>query len=97
VRHTHSRLFAKFLADSGRDLRAAHHMAEEDLQWRKDIHAYDTFAWATYRFWKLDPAAKREEGDGLLREAQVAIKQALSTGTQDAEIRRHAQQILVNP
>jgi tetratricopeptide (TPR) repeat protein len=97
ARHTHSRLFAKFLADSGRDLRAAHHMAEEDLQWRKDIHAYDTFAWATYRFWKLDPAAKREEGDGLLREAQVAIKQALSTGTQDAEIRRHAQQILVNP
>lgn len=92
-RHTHSRLYSRFLADWGRHLEFAHHAAEEDLQWRKDIHAYDTFAWATYRFWLLDPKA-RIEGDGLLREAQIAIKKALSTGTKDAEIVAHSREIL---
>ncbi|MFM9873902.1 MAG: hypothetical protein ACKVQS_10620 [Fimbriimonadaceae bacterium] len=92
-RHTHSRLYSKFLADSGRHLEFAHHAAEEDMEWRHDIHAYDTFAWTTYRFWLLDPKAKLE-GDGLLKEAQVAIKKAMSLGTKDVEIVAHAKEIL---
>jgi tetratricopeptide (TPR) repeat protein len=92
-RHTHSRLYSMFLADAGRHLEFAHHAAEEDLQWRKDIHAYDAFAWATYRFWLLDPVAQIE-GDGLLAEAKVAIKKAMSLGTKDVTVLEHAKEIL---
>jgi len=92
-RHTHGRLYSQFLADAGRDLEFAHHAAEEDLQWRKDIYAYDAFAWATYRFWLLDPVAQIE-GDGLLTEAKVAIKKAMSLGTKDVLILAHAEEIL---
>jgi hypothetical protein len=63
------------------------------LQWRKDIHAYDAFAWATYRFWLLDPVAQIE-GDGLLAEAKVAIKKAMSLGTKDVTVLEHAKEIL---
>lgn len=91
-RHTHHRLLARLLADVGRELRFAHLAAEEDLKWRKDIYAYDTFAWATYRYWLLDPEAK-VEGNGLLVEAKDAMKLAMRTETKDAEILRHAEEI----
>jgi tetratricopeptide (TPR) repeat protein len=88
-RHTHSRLYAKFLADIGERLKFAHHAAEEDLTWRKDIGAYDTFAWTTYQYWKRDPNAKETEGNGLLKEAFAAIERAVATGTKDHEILSH--------
>ncbi|ARU42458.1 hypothetical protein CCB80_15390 [Armatimonadetes bacterium Uphvl-Ar1] len=91
-RHTHHRLLARLLADFGRELKFAHLAAEEDLKWRKDIYAYDTFAWATYRYWLLDPEAK-VEGNGLLNEAKDAMALALRTGTKDSEILRHSKEI----
>lgn len=91
-RHTHNRLYAQVLSEFGKDLQTAHHAAEEDLQWRKDIYAFDTFAWATFLYWKNDPKAA-DEGDVLLREAQAAMKQALRTGSQDIALVRHAEQI----
>jgi hypothetical protein len=92
-RHTHSRLYATFAADFGQNLQIAHHIAEEDLQWRKDIHAYDAFAWATYRYWLLDPVAQKTEGNVLLREALVASQKAIALGTKDIEINEHAEEI----
>lgn len=94
TRHTHDRLFAMALANLGEHLAFAHHAAEEDLQNRKDIYAYDTFAWTTYRYWKLVPASVTGEGDQLLREAEQAIEKALSTGTKDPHVLYHAGKIL---
>jgi tetratricopeptide (TPR) repeat protein len=91
-RHTHHRLLARLLADLGRELKFAHLAAEEDLKWRKDIYAYDTFSWATYLYWLLDSEAK-VEGNGLLNEAKDAMTLALRTGTKDAEILSHAKEI----
>lgn len=93
-RHTHSRLYAAFLVQAGSQLRLAHHMAEEDLQWRKDIHAYDAFAWATYNYWKYDPRGKKEEGNFLLEESVAAIRKACALGTVDPEIKAHEAEIL---
>ncbi|HLO99159.1 MAG TPA: tetratricopeptide repeat protein [Fimbriimonas sp.] len=93
-RHTHSRLYAAFLVQAGEKLRLAHHMAEEDLEWRKDIHAYDAFAWATYQYWKHDPRGKREEGNFLLQESLSAIRKATALGTKDLEIKAHEAEIL---
>ncbi|MEI7576725.1 MAG: hypothetical protein WCK51_07520 [Armatimonadota bacterium] len=90
TRHTHDRLFAMALANLGQNLAFAHHAAEEDLQNRKDIYAYDTFAWATYRYWKLIPASVTGEGDKVLREAEQAAEKALSTGSKDPHILYHA-------
>ncbi len=90
TRHTHDRLFAMALANLGQHLAFAHHAAEEDLQNRKDIYAYDTFAWATYRYWKLVPASVTGEGDQLLREAEQAMEKALSTGSKDPHLLFHA-------
>lgn len=94
-RHSHNRLYSAFLADIGRDLEHARNMAKDDLQWRKDIHAYDTLAWATYRYWLLDPKAKRS-GAPLLAEAREAIRKATSTGTADPTILAHAHEILAD-
>ena len=93
TRHTHDRLFAMALANLGKHFAFAHHAAEEDLQSRKDIYAYDTFAWATYRYWKLVPASETGEGDQLLREAERAIEKALSTDSKDPHILYHAARI----
>lgn len=89
-RHTHDRLFSMFLADRSRHPFLAHHAAEEDLENRKDIYAWDTFAWATYQYYINVPAEQTGEGDFLLTEAQQAIDKALATGVKDARILFHA-------
>jgi tetratricopeptide (TPR) repeat protein len=89
-RHTHDRLFALFLADRSRHPFLAHHAAEEDLATRKDIHAWDTFAWATFQYYANVPAEETGEGDFLLKEAQHSIDKALATGVKDARILFHA-------
>lgn len=89
-RHTHDRLFSLFLADHQRHPLLAHHAAEEDLNNRKDIYAWDTFAWSTFQYWKNVPASKTGEGDALLEEAEAAIEKALSTGVKDARVLYHA-------
>ncbi len=93
TRHTHDRLFAMALANLGEHPAFAHHAAEEDLEGRKDIYAYDAFAWATYRYWKLVPPSVTGEGDQLLREAESAIAKALSTGSKDPHLLYHAGKI----
>lgn len=93
TRHTHDRLFAMALANLGEHPAFAHHAAEEDLQNRKDIYAYDAFAWATYRYWKLVPASLTGEGDQLLREAELAMEKALGTGSKDPQLLYHAGKI----
>jgi len=68
----------------------AHHAAEEDLGSRKDVYAFDTFAWGTYQYWKNIPASVTGEGDALLDEAEAAMEKALSTGIKDAKVLFHA-------
>lgn len=89
-RHTHDRLYSMFLSDHARHPFLAHHAAEEDLGSRKDIYAYDTFAWGTYQYWKNIPASVTGEGDALLDEAEAAMEKALSTGVKDAKVLFHA-------
>ncbi|MEQ1933228.1 MAG: tetratricopeptide repeat protein, partial [Fimbriimonadaceae bacterium] len=92
--HTHDRLYAMYLADQLKDLRLAHHIAEEDLQNRQDIYAYDAFAWTTYLYYKNTPAKVTGEGDFLLFEAKRAMKKAMATGCKEPELLKHAQVIL---
>lgn len=91
--HTHDRLYAMYLADQLKDLRLAHHIAEEDLQNRQDIYAYDAFAWTTYLYYKHTPAKVTGEGDFLLFEAKRAMKKAMATGCKEPELLKHAETI----
>jgi len=93
ARHTHNRLYASAMADAGRNVAIAHHVAEGDLESRKDIYAYDCFAWATYRYWELASPQQNPEGDGLLIEAKAAMKKAMATGCKDVTLLEHAKQI----
>ncbi len=52
-------------------------LAKREMNVRQDIYAYDTLAWASYK-------------NGLLPQAQAAMKQALSRGTQDSLLFYHA-------
>ncbi len=91
--HTHDRLYALVLADQLRDLRLAHHIAEEDLLIRQDIYAYDTFAWTTYLYYKHTPKSVTREGDELLFEAKRAMDKALALGNREPELLAHASAI----
>ncbi|MBX3115288.1 MAG: hypothetical protein KF836_12050 [Fimbriimonadaceae bacterium] len=93
ARHTHNRLYASVMADAGRNLAIAHHVAEGDLDSRKDIYAYDCFAWATFRYWEMATPEQNPEGDGLLVEAKAAMKKAMATGCKDIILMKHAQRI----
>ncbi len=73
----YDRHWAIFLADTGRNLDEALALALRDLDLRKDVHAYDTLAWASHK-------------KGLHREAAAAMKQALARNTQDPSILHHA-------
>ena len=48
----------------------------EELKTRRDVYAYDLFAWSLYK-------------QGRTREAQKAMAKALSQGTQDAQLFYH--------
>ena len=73
----YDRHWALFCADTGRDLDGALALARKDIELRRDIHAYDTLAWACFK-------------KGLLPEAEAAMTKALARGTQDASLFQHA-------
>ena len=73
----YDRYRARFDADHDRHLPEALALAKREMGVRQDVYAYDTLAWASYK-------------NGLLPQAQAAMKQALSHGTQDALLYYHA-------
>jgi tetratricopeptide (TPR) repeat protein len=73
----YDREFSLFLSDHGMDPARAVSLAETELQTRKDIYGYDTYAWALH-------AAGRNA------EALVAMNQATSLGTPDAKLLLHS-------
>jgi tetratricopeptide (TPR) repeat protein len=71
---------ARLLAERPRREQEAVTLAEEAARSRADIFTMDTLAWAYYK-------------SGRLADAQSASARALRTGTRDARIRCHAEQI----
>ena len=51
--------------------------AQRELDYRRDIYAYDVLAWNLYR-------------NGKLEEAREAVEKALRLGTKDAKLFYHA-------
>jgi tetratricopeptide (TPR) repeat protein len=76
-RSLYNRELAYFYAD--RDIKAQEglELAQRELNYRRDIYAYDVLAWNLYRNGKYD-------------EASDAIEKALRLGTQDAKLFYHA-------
>lgn len=68
---------AQLLADNGNDTDQAVALARQEVESRRDVHAYDLLAWALYQ-------------DGQFSEALIAIETALSLGTKDASFYYHA-------
>ena len=71
---------ALFELDHGGDAVAALALAEGDLMERRDIYAYDAWAWALL-------------ANGRAAEADAAMAQALALGTRDARLLYHAGEI----
>ncbi len=92
--HTHDRMFSMYLADHGKMLALAQHAATHDLANRKDIYAYDTYAWATYCLAKdTTSVAGTTSPDYRLIESNQYIDKALALGTKDAKVLYHAAMI----
>ena len=85
--HTHDRMFSMYLADHGNMLDLAQHAVTHELASRKDIYAYDNYAWVTFK-WAL---SRKSRADMI--EAKQAIDRALMTGIKDPKILEHARQI----
>ncbi len=66
-----------FLADHDKKSREAYDKAVKEFAVRKDIYGADAVAWAAFKA-------------GKLPEAEVAMKEALRLGTQDAKLYYHA-------
>ena len=73
----YNRELAYFYAD--RDIKAKEGLefARRELDYRRDVYAYDVLAWNLYRNGKLD-------------EARDAVEKALRLGTKDAKLFYHA-------
>jgi len=71
---------ARFLADSGRDVRRAVELAQGAIATRRDIFTEDALAWSLFKA-------------GDIAKADAALKRALRTGTRDRMIRAHAEEI----
>jgi tetratricopeptide (TPR) repeat protein len=71
---------ARFLATRGWRLADAVRLGEEAFATRQDIYTADALAWAYFK-------------QGRLEEAHTAMTRALSTGSRDPELRRHADEI----
>ena len=52
-------------------------MAQRELDYRRDIYAYDVLAWNLFK-------------NGKFEEAREAVSKALKLGTQDAKLHYHA-------
>ena len=86
--HTHDRMFSVYLADRNEMLALAQHAATHDLVNRKDIFAYDTYAWSTYRL--AQSVAVGSNNQYRLIESKQCIDKALALGTKNATIYFHA-------
>ena len=73
----YDRHWALFCADKGRRLDEALTLARNDLELRRDIHAYDTLAWVCFK-------------KGLQKDAEAAMEKALAQGTAEAPLLYHA-------
>ncbi len=73
----YNRELAYFYADHDIKLNEALDLAKRELDYRKDIYAYDLLAWSLYK-------------NGRTEEARDAIEKALRLGTQDAKLFYHA-------
>jgi len=73
----YNRELAYFYADHDIKLSESLELARRELDYRKDIYAYDLLAWSLYKNDKAE-------------EARDAIKEALKLGTQDAKLFFHA-------
>jgi tetratricopeptide (TPR) repeat protein len=73
----YNRELAYFYADHDIKPREGLELALRELEYRRDIYAYDVVAWNLYR-------------NGKFEEARTAIDQALRLGTQDAKLFFHA-------
>jgi len=73
----YNRELAYFYADHDIQLREGLELAQRELEYRKDIYAYDLLAWSLYKNGKAD-------------EARGAMEKALKLGTRDAKLFFHA-------
>ncbi|MGH7798146.1 MAG: tetratricopeptide repeat protein [Candidatus Binatia bacterium] len=73
----YNRELAYFYADHDIKLNESLELARRELDYRKDIYAYDLFAWSLYK-------------NGKAEEARDAIDEALKLGTKDAKLFFHA-------
>jgi tetratricopeptide (TPR) repeat protein len=73
----YDRHWALFCADKGRHLDEALTLARNDLELRRDVHAYDTLAWVCFK-------------KGLQKDAETAMEKALAQGTAEALLLYHA-------
>ena len=92
--HTHDRMFSLYLADHNMMLPLAQHAATHEIANRKDINAFDTYAWATYKL-AMAPKSQSSVVSGTDRnfgliESKQYIDKALALGTKDAKILYHA-------
>jgi tetratricopeptide (TPR) repeat protein len=73
----YNRELAYFYADHDIKLQQGLELAQRELNYRRDIYAYDVLAWNLYK-------------NGKFEEAREAVSQALKLGTQDAKLHYHA-------
>ncbi len=73
----YDRHWALFCADKERNLDEALTLARNDLELRRDVHAYDTLAWVCFK-------------KGLQKDAEAAMEKALSQSTAEAPLLYHA-------
>ena len=73
----YNRELAYFYADHDIKLNEGLEFAQRELDYRRDIYAYDVLAWNLYK-------------NGKAEEARDAIEQALKLGTKDAKLLYHA-------
>lgn len=73
----YNRELAYFYADHELKLDAGLELAKRELDYRRDIYAYDLMAWSLYK-------------NGKFEDAREAIEKALKLGTKDAKLFFHA-------
>jgi pentatricopeptide repeat protein len=73
----YNRELAYFYADHDIKLQQGLELAQRELDYRRDIYAYDVVAWNLFK-------------NGKAEEAREAVSQALKLGTQDAKLHYHA-------
>jgi tetratricopeptide (TPR) repeat protein len=73
----YNRELAYFYADHDIKLEQGLELAQRELDYRRDIYAYDVVAWNLFK-------------NGKVEEAREAVSQALKLGTHDAKLHYHA-------